>query len=69
MAIIQTLPCIGCHKTSEVEVDFTSYQRYKNGALIQDAFPNLTPEQRELIQTGTHPSCWDAIFAGGEEES
>jgi hypothetical protein len=30
--------------------------------LIQDAMPNLTPEQREFIMTGYTPEDWAAIF-------
>lgn len=33
-----------------------------NGALIQDAFPTLTDEQREFILTGITPEEWDATF-------
>lgn len=34
--------------------------------LVQDFFPNLTPEQREFILTGVTPEKWDAVF--GDEE-
>lgn len=29
---------------------------------IQDAFPNLTPPQREFIKTGATPEEWEEIF-------
>ena len=28
-------------------------------ALMQDAFPNFTPSQREFIMTGICDKCWD----------
>jgi hypothetical protein len=31
----------------------------ERGALIQDAFPNFTPSQREFIMTGICDKCWD----------
>lgn len=37
-----------------------------NGALIQDAFPTLTAEQREFVLTGYTPEDWAAMF-GSEE--
>jgi hypothetical protein len=30
--------------------------------MIQDAFPHLTPSQREFILTGISPEEWDATF-------
>ena len=38
---------------------------WKNGALIQDALPEVSPEEREFIMTGITPSMWNHIF--GEE--
>lgn len=36
---------------------------YRAGALAQDAFPDLDDDERELIISGTHKECWDAMFA------
>lgn len=40
--------------------------RWENGAYIQDAFPMLTPEQREFIKTGITPEEWDNLFGDKE---
>lgn len=32
------------------------------GKNIQDALPELTDGDRELLITGTHPQCWDIMF-------
>ena len=32
---------------------------HEAGALMQDAFPNFTPSQREFLMTGICDSCWD----------
>jgi len=29
------------------------------GALMQDAFPNFSPSQREFLMTGICDACWD----------
>jgi hypothetical protein len=29
---------------------------------IQDAFPDLSVDDRELIKTGIHPWCWDIMM-------
>lgn len=41
---------------------------YYDGALIQDAFPYLTNEQRELIITGLTVEMWSDMFPKDEEE-
>jgi len=39
---------------------------FNNGYLIQEAFPMLDADTRELIKTGITPTEWNAMF--GEEE-
>ena len=48
-----------------MELDITPEQldKYENfGVLLQDAFPNLTPAQREFIKTGITPEEWYDTF-------
>lgn len=44
----------------------TSYNSWRSGTLIQEAFPTLTVEQREFLMTGITPDEWSRAF--GEEE-
>jgi hypothetical protein len=39
---------------------------YMEGAYVQDAYPFLTPDQREFLMTGFTPDEWTELF--GEEE-
>lgn len=55
-----------CGKVNEVRVEVEAYNRWQGGELIQVVFPDLSAEERELLISGTCPSCWDAMF--GEEE-
>lgn len=60
----ETPRCRECGNTSIVEVDenkLTSWLRRE--MLIHEAFPEMTAEEREVIMTGTHPSCWNKMFA------
>lgn len=41
--------------------------KYRNGALIQNAFPNLTMDQREFILSGANGDDWD-VYVPEEEE-
>ena len=61
-----TKPCIHCNETSTITVDAASYRRWRSGALIQDAFPDMDADTRELLISGIHPACWDTMF--GEEQ-
>jgi len=65
---ITTKPCFYCKKSSQVEVLKGDYVRWKNGEKIQYAFSETTPDFRELLISGTHPACWDAMFPGNEDD-
>ena len=52
-------------EVNEMELDITPEQldNYENfGVLLQDAFPKLTPAQREFIKTGITPEEWYDTF-------
>jgi len=69
MTKIITPACMVCGKTSEMEVDSAAYFRWsQQGWLIQSAFPEMPEELREQLKTGTHPLCWDEMFAPDEDE-
>ena len=59
---VKTAPCIHCKETSEFTVDAGAYQQWKGGTLCQYAFPDMDDERRELLISGIHPACWDAMF-------
>lgn len=56
------------NKKTTLEIDVTARQiaSWEKGELIQDAMPNLTPAEREFINTGVTPDEWDEIFGGDE---
>lgn len=64
---ITTKPCVVCKKHGIMQVWDRDYERFMNGALLQDAFPDLSAPIREQIHTGIHPECWVKLF--GEDES
>lgn len=71
MALIKliTPACTICEKTSTLELDHRDIAAWKAGALIQDVWPDLTPDVRELLISGTHPECWDSLFHALEDSS
>lgn len=65
---VTTPPCMVCGRTSTLRVPVEGIEAYRQGALIQNAFPMLTADEREMLMTGTHPDCWDSMFEDDEDE-
>ena len=45
-----------------MEIDPIDYQKWVDGALIQDALPYLTADEREFLMTGITPDQWKRMF-------
>lgn len=65
--VILTKKCPFCGKEHTMTFDrnefYSGMSALERGALIQNAFPNFTPSQREMIMTGICDKCWDNIFS------
>lgn len=63
---INTNTCLHCGEQGFIEMSEEEYKQgltaFNEGAFIQEAFPNLSADQREQIISGTHPKCWDEMF-------
>lgn len=57
-------------KTNTMDLDITQNQldRFNNGMLIQNAFPHLTPGEREFILNGITPEEWVEYFGDGSDD-
>lgn len=60
--------CPFCGDVSQVEVDRESWGRWKDGALIQEAFPDLSFDWREVLQTGICAGCWEMYMGEGTDD-
>lgn len=65
--------CPYCGKQPRINLspeDEAAYHAWepRRGPFIQDALPNLSADERELLLTGTHPECWNAMFPPDEED-
>jgi hypothetical protein len=64
--------CVHCGQLSTVEFDDSpddqeGFTAWSKGEYIQVAFAHWTPEKREMLISGTHPQCWDALTLPEEE--
>lgn len=62
-----TKKCVQCGKSSIVRARWHQFIAWHNGTLIQEAFPEMSVVERELLKTGIHPECWELIFPSEEE--
>ena len=56
--VVITKVCPNCLRTARSVVSRDGYERWRSGTLIQDAFPEMSAAQREMLLTGIHPECW-----------
>lgn len=63
----RTKACPQCGKSSIVRAKWHQFVSWRNGMLIQDAFPELSKEDRELVKTGIHPECWEKFLPEEED--
>lgn len=66
MQIQRVDPYTGKLNTLDLNVTKEQLDLYANGTLLQDAFPHLTPTEREFIKTGLTEESQNKIF--GEED-
>ena len=56
------MTCPFCGAKHSVTVTEDAYCAYIDGALAQEAFPDLTPTQREQIISQMCPDCQRTVF-------
>ena len=60
--------CRVCGAKNTLEVDADSYDQWQGGVFVQDAFPDLSAAERELLISGTCDPCFRLLFADDEDE-
>ena len=66
-AVIVITACPFCGKAHEVLVNEEDYLNWDDGELVQNAFPYLSADEREMLISGICPTCWDSMFGSDEE--
>lgn len=54
--------CSTCERTFDLKVEKEDFDKYTNGAFVQDAFPYLSTADRELLISSTCGDCFDEMF-------
>lgn len=54
--------CVHCGQVQIIMLSADGLAAYAQGALMQDAFPELSPSEREMLISGTCDDCWERFF-------
>lgn len=58
--VVTVCPICGC--ANFVFVNEMDYLDWQDGELVQDAFPYLSADEREMLISGICPDCWENMF-------
>lgn len=56
----------GKEHTMDLDITQEQINTWKNGVLVQRAFPHLKDYEREFLITGMTPGEWDELVSFGE---
>lgn len=60
--------CRLCNEEHEIFVDTNDFIDWQEGKYVQQVWPNLTADDREVMISGTCGPCFDKMF-GDEDEA
>lgn len=64
-----THPCPGCLQPGRVTgVRPAAFEAWRDGRHIQDVMPEMSEGDRELLISGMHSDCFDALFPPDEDD-
>lgn len=66
ITVISTI-CFLCGKNTEITVPTNQFEDYCRGMFVQDAFPQLSASDREVIASGMCLDCQERFFEEAEE--
>jgi hypothetical protein len=67
MLIARISQLSGIPRILDLPITPEQLRTYEEGALLQEAFPNLSSADREYIKSGITGEEWESIFAEEEE--
>ena len=64
------IACIKCGEVHHLKLDIRKFNRWRQKREnIQDVFPELSPEDRELMISQICGKCWEEMFGGEENDN
>lgn len=65
--MLHTVTCEGCEDIFTFSLDPKALEAWQAGVHVQQAFPELSDDERELLISGTCGACWEEMFPEEEE--
>lgn len=62
MKVTRTSPISGKTNTKTLDITEDQIKNWQNGELLQNAFPNLTSDEREFFKSGITAEEWEEMF-------
>lgn len=61
--------CMYCHQANaQIRLETDKFYRWRlGGELIQNIWPEMDSDTREILISGIHPECYEKIFEGTEK--
>lgn len=66
---ITTPNCIRCGRTGHLDVAPDEAAALATGEPVHQALANHPRQEREMLISGTHPKCWEALFGADPEDA
>ncbi len=63
MLVFRTNPFNGENNSMDLDITQEQVAAYEAGALLQNAFPQLSADEREFYKTGITAESWDEMFS------
>lgn len=60
---VETPGCSGCGQSTWFTMSEEQFRFWQQGVHVQDIFPDWSPEDREMLISGTCPECWEEMWA------
>lgn len=61
--MVLNIRCRECKTVHSIQVDDAAYKKWQYGAFVQDAFPDMPADQREMLISNTCGKCFDKLFS------
>jgi len=67
MTAVVAVPCRLCDTVHDLTVNVEGFVNWQAGEFIQEALPELSCDERELLISGTCSTCFDELFPSEDE--
>lgn len=61
--MIRIVKCPICNDKKTFDLDSEKYENWNGGELIQNVWPEMSPDDRERLITGYCPKCWQQFIS------